>query len=70
MDHALDSLQPFYDAALQQFMDAQKEDNYKKFSDNPFYFEVTALIKSMNILREYMGWEKISLKKELDFYLN
>lgn len=68
MDHVLNGMQPHYEAMLDQFLDEHRSGNYKKFSDNPFYEEVKALIDSMNILRKYMGWDPIRLKDEVEFY--
>lgn len=69
MDHVLDSMKSHYEISFGWFMEEQRTGEYKKFSDNPFYGEVKALIDSMNILRKYMGWEKITLKSEVEFYL-
>ncbi|EOR25316.1 hypothetical protein A500_10580 [Clostridium sartagoforme AAU1] len=69
MDHAINSLQPFYEVTLDQFIEEHRSDKYKKFSENPYYTEVKALIDAMNILRKYLGWETIKLKDEVEFYL-
>ncbi|MFA9379137.1 MAG: hypothetical protein ACERKZ_20680 [Lachnotalea sp.] len=70
MDHVLNAIQPHYEASLDFFMEEQRKGYYKKFSDNPFYEEIKALIDSMNILRKYLGWETITLKREVEVYLS
>lgn len=69
MDHAINSLRPFYEVTLDWFIQEHKSGKYKKLSDNPYYEEVKALIDAMNILRKYMGWETIKLKDEVQFYM-
>ena len=69
MDHVLNAMQPHYEAILNCFIEEQRIGKYKKFSENPYYEEIKALIDSMNILRKYLGWEPISLKREIEFYL-
>lgn len=68
MDHVLEGMQPHYEAYRDQFIEEWKTGQYKKFSDNPYYGEVKALIDSMNILRKYLDWEIVTLKSEIEFY--
>lgn len=69
MDHAINSLRPFYEVTLDWFIEEHRSGKYKKLSDNPYYEEIKALIDAMNILRKYMGWETIKLKDEVQFYM-
>jgi hypothetical protein len=69
MDHVLNAMQPHYEALLDYFLEEQRTGRYKRFSDNPYYDEVKALINAMNVLRKYLGWETIKLKDEVEFYL-
>ena len=69
MDHVLNAMRSHYEAILNCFLEEQRISKYKKLSENPFYPELKALIDSMNILRKYLGWEVITLKKEIEFYL-
>lgn len=69
IDHVLDAIRPHYEVTLDWFMEEQRTGKYKKFSDNPYYEELKALIDAMNILRKYLGWETIRLKDEVEFYL-
>jgi hypothetical protein len=69
MDHAINSLRPFYEVTLDRFIEEHRSGKYKKLSDNPYYEEIKALIDAMNILRKYMGWETIKLKDEVQFYM-
>lgn len=65
MDHVLNSIQPFYDVTLREFMEAEKIGNYKKLSENPIYGELKAIIDAMNCINKYMGWETIKLSEEV-----
>ena len=65
MDHVLNGMQPHYEVTLDWFIEEQKKGNYKKFSDNPYYEEIKALIDAMNILRKYLGWDNIKLSEEV-----
>ena len=69
MDHAINSLRPYYEVTLDWFIEEHRSGEYKKLSDNPYYEEVKALIDAMNTLRKYMGWETIKLKDEVQFYM-
>ena len=69
MDYVLNAMLLHYESVLGNFVEAQRTGEYKRFSDNPFYSEMKALIDSMNILREYLGWEVLTLKQEVEFYL-
>ncbi len=69
MDHVLNAIQPHYEAILNCFLEEQRIGKYKKFSENPYYEEIKALIDAMNILRTYLGWNVMTLKKEIEFYL-
>lgn len=69
MDHAINSLEPFYEVTLDQFVEEHRSGKYKKLSENPFYEELKALIDAMNILRKYLGWETIKLKDAVKFYM-
>jgi len=69
MDHVLNAMRPHYEALLDCFLEEHRTGKYKKFSDNPYYEEVKALIDAMNVLRKYLGWETIKLKDEVEFYL-
>lgn len=70
IDHVLDAMKPHYEITLDWFIEEQRTGKYKKFSDNPYYEEVKALIDSMNILRKYLGWETIRLKDEVEFFIS
>ena len=69
MDHAINSLQPYYDITLDLFLEEHRTGDYKKYSENPYYDELKALINAMNILRQYMDWERIRLRDEVEYYL-
>ncbi|MCT4686609.1 hypothetical protein [Vallitalea sp.] len=69
MDHVLNGMRSYYEVYRDLFIEEHRNNNYKKFSDNPYYDEVKALIDSMNILRKYLGWDNITLKQELEYCL-
>ena len=68
MDHAINSLQPFYEVTRDCFIEEHRTGKYKKYSDNPYYEEIKALLDAMNTLRKYIGWGTIRLKDEVEFY--
>lgn len=69
MDHAINSLKPFYEVTRDWFIEEHRSGKYKKFSENPYYEELKALVDAMNILRKYLGWETIRIKDEVEFYI-
>lgn len=69
MDHAINSLEPFYEVTRDQFIEEHRSGEYKKLSENPYYEELKALVDAINILRKYLGWENIKIKDEVSFYL-
>ena len=68
MDHIENAIRQFYDVYLDNFMDYQKEGNYKKLTDNPMYGELKAIVDSMNCIRKQLGWETIKLSEEVKYY--
>lgn len=70
MDHVLDAMRPHYDVLLDWFIEEHKKGNYRKLSDNPYYYELKSLIDAMNILRKYLGWGNIKLSEELMYVMN
>ena len=69
IDHVIDAIRPHYEAVLDCFIEEHRTGKYKKHSENPYFDELKALINAMNILRQYMGWDKIRLKDEIEIYL-
>lgn len=69
IDHVLEAINSHYEVYRNLFMEEHRTGEYKRFSDNPYYEEVKAIIDAMNILRKYLGWETIKLKNEVEFYL-
>ena len=66
MDHVINSMQPFLEVAVDHFVDDWRKHDYKKHSDSPYYAELKAILDSANILRQYMGWHRLTIKKYLD----
>lgn len=69
MDHVLEGMKSHYEIYLDNFIMEHRKGNYKKLSDNPFYWEVKTLIDSMNIIRKYLEWDTIKLSEEVGRYL-
>jgi hypothetical protein len=62
MDHVWNSIEPFYEAEAGIFLDEWKSGEYKKWSDCPSYESLKAIIKAANIIRSYLGWERLTIK--------
>lgn len=69
MDHVLNSLISWYDIYFDLFMDEHIRLNLKVLKDNPYYGDLTAIIKSLNVIRGYMDMPRITLKQEVQFRL-
>lgn len=67
MDHLIDKFDCNIDWAWESFRDEWITGQYKKYSECPSYYELKTLLDSVNILRKYMGWEKITIKDKLEF---
>lgn len=67
MDHAAERLEPYLDAEFSEFIEEWKTGKYKKYSEVPNYAALKALIDATNILRRYLGWDLVSIKKRLEF---
>lgn len=67
MDHLIDDFDVHIDWAWDYFYKEWKTGNYKKFSDCPSYNELKTLLDSVNILRTYIGWERITIKEKLQW---
>ncbi|MGU9476598.1 hypothetical protein ACV31L_01145 [Clostridium perfringens] len=67
MDHLIDKFEPHIDWAWDFFYQEWKTGNYKKFSECPSYHELKTLLDSVNILRAYIGWERITIKEKIQW---
>lgn len=65
MEQSIEGLEVFYDITLDQFVKEQLEAGYLKFSDNPYYLELRAYVRAMNVLREFLGWNLVELRKDI-----
>lgn len=65
MNHVINVMRPFYEVTLDCYIKEHKAGNYKKFSDNPYWTELKALNDSMNVIREYLGWDSNDLVREI-----
>ena len=62
MDHLFNAMQPFYEAEAGIFLEEWKSGEYQKWSDCPSYESLKAIIKAANIIRSYLGWERLTIK--------
>lgn len=67
MDHVIERIEVDMDIEFYEFYKEWKSKKYNKFSDCPSYEVLKALIDSSNILRKYLGWELLSIKKLIMF---
>jgi len=52
LDHAINSLQPYLEAAIDVLRDEMATGRYKKLSDCPYYVDAKALVDAINILKK------------------
>lgn len=62
MDHVWNSLEPFYQVEAEYFLKEWKSGDYKNWSDCPSYESLRTIIKAGNIIRDYLGWERLTIK--------
>ncbi|AKA71230.1 hypothetical protein [Clostridium scatologenes] len=67
MDHLIDNFDIYIDSSFNDFYQEWKSGQYKKFSECPSYYELKTLLDSVNPLRKYIGWERLSIKDMLDY---
>lgn len=70
MDHAINSLEPYYDVQLRIVAEEYGSGKYKKISDCPSYEELKVLVDAINTMRKYMGWGRINIRAEVNEYWN
>lgn len=70
MDHAINSLEPFYEAELEYVIDEYKSGEYAKLSDCPSYAALKTIVDALNILRKYMRWDRISIRDEVQILMD
>ncbi|MDU1412702.1 MAG: hypothetical protein E6929_07800 [Clostridium sp.] len=68
MDHLIDDFDIHIEWATDSFIKEWKSGKYRKYKECPSYTELKALIDSVNILRVYIGMEKITVKGIVEFY--
>lgn len=62
MDHVWSSIEPFYQAEAEMFLEEWRSGEYKKWSDCPSYESLRTIIKAANIIRDYLEWERLTIK--------
>lgn len=67
MDHLIDDFDVHIEWATDNFIKEWKSGKYKKFKECPSYNELKVLIDSVNILRVYIGWTKLTIRQIVVF---
>lgn len=62
MDHLIESFEAHIDFDFNCFYEELQSGKYKKYSDCPSYARLKAIVDSVNILRKYIGWERLSIR--------
>lgn len=68
IDHLIEKFDVEINWATESFIKEWQSGSYKKYSDCPSYEELKTLLDSVNILRKYCGWEKMTIKGIVEFY--
>ncbi len=73
MDHAINSIRPYYDVIKSIFVEAWNTGDYKKISDCPHYQELKALSQAINVMSQYYddtNWAETprEIIREVEFY--
>lgn len=64
MDHLIEHIEAHIDFDFNIFYEEFKSGEHgHRYCDQPSYFTLKAQIDSVNILRSYMGWDRISIKE-------
>jgi len=67
MDHLIDQFDCYLEWSKREFIEEWNSGKYKKYSECPSYKELKALIDSVNILRVYYGWTRLTIKQLVAF---
>lgn len=62
MDHIWNSIEEFYQVEAECFLEEWESGQYKKWSDCPSYESLAVIIKAANIIREYLGWDRLRIR--------
>ena len=62
MDHLVEAFDAHIEFDFNCFYEELKSGKYKKYSDCPSYAGLKVTIDSVNILRKYIGWDRISIR--------
>lgn len=68
MDHLYNSIFPFYEPTLDEFMAYHNTGKYKTLSSNPMYKEISMIIKCLNTVADYLGYERTKLADDVKNY--
>lgn len=66
MDHLIDKFDVYIEDSFENFAEEWKSGNYKKFGDCPHYGELKTLLDSVNTLRSYMSWDRLTISEMLE----
>jgi hypothetical protein len=65
MDHVMLKIEQYYSIYLEDFIEEHLKHNHKTLKENPLYPEISLLIKSINLYRDYLDLPKINLSTEV-----
>lgn len=63
MDHLIEDFQVHIDWASRDFLEQWTSGKYKVYAECPSYYELKAIIDSVNILRVYYGWTRLTIRQ-------
>lgn len=61
MDHAINSLRPYYEVELDLLAEELQSGKYAKLSDCPSYKSARALLDAIHVLQRYMHGKSTSM---------
>lgn len=64
MDHAISSLEDYFECTLKSHIDNWKTGRYKKYSDMGGWEEVEAMCKAINVMKKVYKLEPIRLNRK------
>lgn len=68
MDHLIEKFDVYLDSEFNSFYEELKSGEYgTKYSNQPSYDSLKALVDSVNILRKFYGWETLSIKEMITY---
>lgn len=66
MDHLIEHIEDDIEFTMRSFMEELQ--SYKKYKECPSYNELKALVKASNVLRGFIGWDKLTIRQLVKNY--